>query len=45
VIALDIAGVLTAAATAEHQFDFLLETNSGGDIIWSNDASAEKTDV
>jgi hypothetical protein len=45
VIVLDIAGVLTAAATAEHQLNFLLETRCSSDIIWSNDTAAEETDM
>src|SRR5512141_997829 len=45
VVRADAGGVLTAATTAKHDFDFLPETGRAVDIIGSDGAATEETDV
>src|ERR1017187_7320068 len=45
VIGVDVAGVLAAAATTEHNFDLLLETGRVGDIRRSDNTAAQESDV
>ena len=45
VIGVDVAGILTAATTGEHDLDLLPEARRVADVIRVDDAAAEESDV
>jgi len=45
VVGIEVAGILAASATAEHNFDFLFEAGSILDIVCGNHATAKEANM